>query len=210
LKKSPTGIREEQTMANTMQNDGQRSNPLRVLVWGAAGFLMLLPLIAMQFTSEVDWDVGDFVIFGVMLLVVCGLYEFATRLNANRAYRLAVGIALLASFLLVWMIGAVGILGVDGDTADLMYVGVFAVGIIGAIIARLQPRGMARTLLAMALTQMLVAVIALLAGMHNEPYGSVGVILGLNGFYAALFLGSAWLFRQAERAQINAGAERVA
>ena len=31
------------------------------------------------------------------------------------------GLALLASFLLVWMIGAVGVLGVDGDDADLIH-----------------------------------------------------------------------------------------
>jgi len=42
----------------------------------------------------------------------------------------------------------------------LMYIGVLAVGIIGALIARFQPHGMARALFATALAQMLVAVIA--------------------------------------------------
>ena len=123
----------------------------------------------------------------------------------NTTYRAAVGLALATPFLLVWVIGAVGVLGVDGDPADLMYIGVLAVGIIGAIIARARPRGMARALFATALAQALVAVIALIAGMHQAPYSSVGEILGLNGFFVALFVGSAWLFRRAAREQPPAG-----
>ena len=124
----------------------------------------------------------------------------------NTAYKFAVGLALATPFLLAWMIGAVGVLGRAGDRADLMYIGVFAVGIMGAIIARFQPHGMARALFATALAQALVAVIALIAGMHQAPYSSVGEILGLNGFFVALFLGSAWLFRNAARERTPAGA----
>ncbi len=129
--------------------------------------------------------------------------------TGNTAYKAAVGLAIATPLLLVWVIGAVGVLGVDGDPADLMYIGVLAVGIIGAIIARLQPRGMARALCATALAQALVAVIALILGMHQAPYSSVIEILGLNGFFVALFLGSAWLFRNAarERAPVGAGPE---
>jgi len=64
--------------------------------------------------------------------------------NGNTAYKAAVGLAIATPILLLWVIGAVGVLGVDGDPADLMYIGVIVVGIIGAIIARLQPHGKAR------------------------------------------------------------------
>lgn len=79
-------------MTITKNGDGKGSTPLRIVVWGGATFALLLPLIAMQFTSEVDWDFMDFAVFGVMLLVVCGTYEFATRLTGNRAHRSAVAI----------------------------------------------------------------------------------------------------------------------
>jgi hypothetical protein len=46
-----------------------------------------------------------------------------------------------------------------------MYFGVLAVGIIGAIVARLQPHGMVRTLIATAFAQALVAAMALIAGL---------------------------------------------
>jgi hypothetical protein len=61
----------------------------------------------------------------------------------------------------------VGVIGQDGDTPNLMYFGVLAVGIVGAIIAHFQPHGLARTLFATALAQVLVAVIALVAGLGS-------------------------------------------
>jgi hypothetical protein len=45
-----------------------------------------------------------------------------------------------------------------------------------------------------------VAAIALIAGMQS-PVSPAIEILGLNGFFAALWLGSAWLFRKAAREQ---------
>jgi hypothetical protein len=167
----------------------------------AAAFILLLPLLAMQITDEVVWDLADFAVAGVLLVGTGLLYALAARKAGNIAYRAAVGVAIATAFILVWLVGAVGVIGEDGDRADLMYFGVLAVGIIGAIIARFQPEGMARALLAMALVQALVAVIALIAGKHQAPISSVWEILGLNGFFVALFIGSAWLFRHAARKQ---------
>ena len=85
--------------------------------------------------------------------------------HTNRvAFRFANGLAVTAACLLIWLSLGVGIIGKDGDSANMMYFGVIAVGIIGAIISRFRPMGMARTLLAMALAQALVALIALIAG----------------------------------------------
>ena len=116
----------------------------------------------------------------------------------NAAYRFAVGVALGAAFLLVWLSLGVGIIGKDGDPANLMYFGVLAVGLIGALLARFQPRGMARALVAMALAQTVVVVIALLERL-GYPWSGPLEILALNGFFVALFVGSAWLFRHAAR-----------
>src|SRR5687767_3728133 len=81
-------------------------------------------------------------------------------MTQGTAYRYAVGVALAAACILVWLSLGVGIIGKDGDPANLMYFAVLAVGIIGALIARLRPHGMARALFAMALAQALVAAIA--------------------------------------------------
>jgi peptidoglycan/LPS O-acetylase OafA/YrhL len=152
----------------------------------------------MRFTDEVNWDETDFAVIGAMLAVACGTYELAARMTGNSAYRAAVGVAVAAAFILVWMNLAVGIIGTEDNPANLMYIAVLTVGLMGAIIARLQPQGMARALFATALAQALVAAIALIAGW-GLPWSGPAEILGLNGFFIALFAGSAWLFRRAAR-----------
>ncbi|WP_437517933.1 hypothetical protein [Sorangium sp. So ce1099] len=186
-------------MAGTTDSgDGRRGNPWRMAVWGIAALLLLLPLFAMQFTDEVAWDLADFAIFGAMLFCACGTYELAARATGNKAYRAAVGIALAAAFILVWMNLAVGIIGNEENPANLMYGGVLAVGVIGAIIARFQPHGMGRAMVATALAQALVAVIAMIAGL--------GYTFVLTGVFVALWLISARLFLNAAREQAHAGA----
>ena len=128
-----------------------------------------------------------------------------SNMSDRNAYRFAAGVALAAALLLVWLSLGVGIIGADGDPANMMYFGVIAVGIIGAIIARLRPHGMARALFATALAQALVAVIALIFGL-GLPWSPPVEILILNGFFVALFVGSALLFRHAGRGQTPAGA----
>ena len=127
-------------------------------------------------------------------------------MTGNIAYRAAVGVAVAAAFILVWMNLAVGIIGTEDNPANLMYGGVLAVGIIGAVIARFQPDGMARALVATALAQALVAVIALIAGLGSTGPSWPWSIVILTGFFAALWLISAWLFRKAAREQTPAGA----
>ncbi|MFC1475811.1 hypothetical protein ACFLQW_02270 [Candidatus Zixiibacteriota bacterium] len=117
----------------------------------------------------------------------------------NTAYKSAVGVALAAAFFLFWVNGAVGVIGDPNDDANMMYGGVLAVGFIGALIARFQPQGMARALFATALAQALVAVIALIAGLGTTGPIWPWDILIATGFFAALWAGSAWLFRKAAR-----------
>ena len=167
--------------------------------------MLLLPFLAMQVTDEVDWDGTDFIVFGAMLVAAGGTFELAARMTGNNAYRAAVGVALAATFILIWINLAVGIIGTEDNPANLMYGGVLAVGIISAVIARFQPHGMARALVATALAQALVAVIAIFAGLGLPWSGSLELLV-LNGFFAALWLLSAWLFRKAAPEQTPAGA----
>jgi len=170
----------------------------RIARWSLAALILLLPLLAMQFTTEVAWDFADFMIFGALLAGAGGVYELAMRVSGHRAYRAAIAVALAAAFILIWVNLAVGIIGDEGNPANLMYVGVLAVGIIGAIITRGQPRGMARTLSVMAFAQALVPVIALLFLKIAPISGPAGLtILVLNIGFIILFVGSALLFRRA-------------
>lgn len=183
-------------MAEHVKNGGgRRMSRWRIAAWIAAGFILLLPLIAMQFTVEVNWTVGDFVFAGVLLFGALSTYEIAARTAVSTVYRAAVGVALTGTFLLIWVNAAVGL---TDSVADGLYLGVVAVGIIGAFVARFQPVGMARALFAMALAQASVGVIALLVGLV-PAHNSAVEILGITGFFVAIFVGSALLFREAAR-----------
>ena len=110
----------------------------------ATAFILLLPVLAMPCTDEVVWDLADFAIAGVLLCGAGLTYELAAKKAGHLASRAAVGVAVAAALILVWMNLAVGLIGAEDNPANLMYVGVLAVGIMGAFIARLQPHGMAR------------------------------------------------------------------
>jgi hypothetical protein len=163
----------------------------------AAAFILLLPLLAMQITDEVVWTVADFAFAGVLLVGTGLIYELAARKAAMIAYRAAVGVALAAAFILIWLTGAVGIIGSEDNNANLMYGGVLAVGLVGAIIVRFRSRGLALAMIATALVQVLVGVLALIGGLGATGPRWPWDVVGLTGFFAALWLGSAWLFRRA-------------
>jgi hypothetical protein len=183
---------------------GRRWCSWRMAPWVIAAVILLLPLIAMQFTDQVVWDETDFAVIGAMLLCACGAFELAARMTGNIAYRAAVGFAVVAAFILVWINLAVGIIGSEDNPANLIYGGVLAIAILGALIVRFQPRGMARALAATALAQAMVGAIAVIAGLGSSGANWPGAIVFLTGFFAALWLVSAWLFRKAARQQASA------
>ena len=169
---------------------------IRVLL--VTAFILLLPLVAMHFTDEVVWGVADFAVAGALLFGTGFTYALIARKVDRVVYRFAIGVALATALLLVWLNLAVGVIGTEDDPANLMYVGVLAVGIVGSVAARLEPHRMALALLATALAQSLVAVVAVAARL-GSPSSGPGEILILNGLFVALFVGSAWLFERAAR-----------
>ena len=120
-------------------------------------------------------------------------------MQSTKAYRVAAGVALATPLLLFWVIGAVGLIGVEGDPFDRNYAGVVGVGLVGAVIARLRPAGMARAMFAAGGAQAVVIVIALIVGKQHVAVSSVPEIVLLNGFFVALWCAAALLFRRAAR-----------
>ena len=74
-------------------------------------FLLLIPLIAMQFTEEVNWTLSDFVAAAVLLLGTGLLCELVMRKVTKPGYRIAIIAVILAALLLIWLELAVGIFG---------------------------------------------------------------------------------------------------
>lgn len=178
-----------------------RSNmPWRVLAWGGAAVLLLIPAVAMRFTSEVQWTAFDFAFFGGLLLVVCCGFEFLLARAVNVAYRFAASIALGTAFLMIWANAAVGIIGSEDNPANLMYAGVLAVGVIGAILARFRARGMARAMAATA-GAMFVVLSAAVLGRVSDPVETIkpAQLFEITLFFAFLWSLSAALFEKAAR-----------
>lgn len=73
--------------------------------------LLLIPLIAMQFTNEVDWKLLDFVVMGVLLLGTGLLCELVLRKVKKFEYRIAICAVILVVLFLTWAELAVGIFG---------------------------------------------------------------------------------------------------
>ncbi len=175
--------------------------PLRrkiILVALGTVLILMVPLVAMQFSDEVDWGGGDFLIMGTLVFGTGLAYLLISRMSDSVAYRAAVAIAVVAGLLLVWVNLAVGIIGEPGGV-NLIYFGVLQIGIIGAAIARLKPLGLSWALYCTAFVQALVPVIVLVIDRPalDEPPGIVGSFI-LNGFFVVMFVVSASLFRQSD------------
>lgn len=189
---------------NVENTGGRRMGHGRIAAWVAAALLLLLPLAAMQFTNEVNWNVGDFISAGFLLFGSLGAYEVAARQRADTAYRAGVGLAIAATFLLIWGNGA---LYITDSAADAGYYGVAVIGIVGVVIALFRPGAGARAMLAAVFALVLACVIALVTGMVPNPYASTFEVVGITGFYAVLYAGAAWLLREAARGGLERDAE---
>lgn len=95
-------------MAGSLFDGG--GNRWRVAGWGLAGAILLVPLVAMAFTAEMNWGAEDFLAAAVLLGGFGLAFELAVRVTRNRVVRVVTGLALSALLLLVWAELAVGLL----------------------------------------------------------------------------------------------------
>lgn len=180
-------------MAGIAQDDnGRRRLPWRIVGWGAAAFVLLLPLIA-----RAPWTLPDFVVMGILIGSAGLALELAVRASGSIYYRAGAGVAVAAAFLLIWVNGAVGFLGDENNPANLMFAGVIAIAVLGSLLARFRPGGMARAMFVTAAAQILVGVVALALGLGSPGYdGLYEVVMGTS-LFAVLWRISAGLFRKA-------------
>lgn len=178
-------------MAQQAQLDGRpKGSRWRIIGWSIAAGLILLPLVAMRFTSEVNWTVSDF-LFALLLIGSVGLaYELAVRVTSNIAYRAGIGAALAGAFLLIWVNGAVGMIGSEANPYNLLFGGVILIALAGAIVARFQARGMVWAMGAAAVAQAVIGLV----GLASDPLGGT-----LSTAMAAIWVLAALLFQRAAR-----------
>lgn len=166
------------------------------LAVATVGLLFVLFLIK-EVTHVLEWGPIDFVFVGVLVFGIGTVYVPISRKHNNRIYRIALALALGTVFIMIWANLAVGLIGSEDESVNWIYIGLLAMGLIGAIIARFSARGMAITMGVMAFGQLLIIIIALMAGWQHLPHSSVADIFQVNGFFFVLWVLAAWLFWQA-------------
>ena len=116
--------------------------------------------------------------------------------SSRRSYVVAAVLGLLAAMLVAWVNLAVGIIGEPDDPANLMYAGVVAVAVVGALAARFRPAGLARAMAAAALAQLMVAAVTFVLDLGYPPTPRASLLL-FSAILIACWAGSATLFRRA-------------
>lgn len=172
-------------------------NGWRIGRWSAAAALLCVPAIAMRFTGEVDWSANDFAVMGALLAAILGVYDLLASHAQTMIGRAAAALTTLGLFLLIWINLAVGLIGHEGNPANLMFAGVIAILTGGAFIACFEPGGMARTLFIAATAQLIIGVIALAGDLGAEGPGWPGDVIALTIFFTGLWAVAGMLFKLA-------------
>ena len=179
------------------KRDGRSGFPWRLIGWGIPLLLLILPAVAMQFTPEVNWSVGDFIFAAIIFGLIGAIIELAVARSSNWAYRGAVGLAVMSSFLHIWITGAVGIIGSENNPGNLLYLGVVAIAAFGSIVALGRAGAMAWVMAVTAVAEVLAPMIAY-AGVA-DPVSDVLApeVLATGIVFTGMWLAAAALFRKA-------------
>lgn len=86
-------------------------NKRLIIILSIATTLLLIPLAAMQFSSEVNWSLFDFIIAAILLYGTGLSIEFVLRKIKQNKLRILISLLILATLVLVWAELAVGIFG---------------------------------------------------------------------------------------------------
>ena len=159
--------------------------------------LLLVQLVASRVVEGWNWPAGAFVRVYVLFFGTGLAYALIARKMGAWSYKAGVGVALVAGFALGWsnMVHVAD----SGNSANLVYYSVLAVGVVGACLARLKARGLALTLFAMAAT---LALIAVMLPSGAPPDLARNMAIG-HGVFVALFTASGLLFRHASLAGLE-------
>lgn len=71
--------------------------------------ILAIPLVAMQFTDQVNWSAADFIVGGILIFGVAIALDIGRRKLKNQKYRNLILLIIVLAFLLIWAELAVGI-----------------------------------------------------------------------------------------------------
>lgn len=90
-----------------MMTQSQRST----LLYSIPFVILSIPLMAMQFTKEVNWTISDFLVMGILLFTTVFTIDFVLKKFKTLKSRLILTVGIVVLLALVWAELAVGIFG---------------------------------------------------------------------------------------------------
>ena len=90
-----------------MMTQSQRST----LLYSIPFVILSIPLMAMQFTEEVNWTISDFLVMGILLFTTVFTIDFVLKKFKTLKSRLILIVGIVVLLALVWAELAVGIFG---------------------------------------------------------------------------------------------------
>lgn len=157
--------------------------------------LLSIPLIAMQFTKEVNWSLTDFLIMGALLFGTGVFFITLVRSSKNIFQKAAYALAVGTTFLLVWANLAVGLIGSGPNAANLMYIAVVSIVVAGPFLKGFNNKKMENVMFITAAALVAIALIQIISGLHYLPGSSLSEVILVNSFFAALYAAAGFLFR---------------
>jgi hypothetical protein len=86
-------------------------NKRLIIILIVVAVILTIPLVAMQFTTEVNWSLFDFAVAGILLLGTGLVIELILRNVKLLNHRILLSVIVLFILLLVWAELAVGLFG---------------------------------------------------------------------------------------------------
>ena len=160
----------------------------RIAGWSMAAALLALPAIAMQFSDEVDWTTGDFVVAGGLLLLTGLAAEGGLRLARSWSHLAGFAIATFTALFTVWSNLAVGIIGDEGEPVNLGFFVLLAAALVAGAAFGFRARAMALIAGTLAAGQVVLGFVA----MATMPGHAVE--WGVLAMFALMWLAAAIAF----------------
>lgn len=157
-----------------------------------------------------NWTIADFLVAGCLLAVLGSGAWWVARPGRPWSRRLADFGMIGSNVLLIWINGAVGVIGTEDRDANLLYLILPVFGIAGAAASRWTGRARYLASLASAMAMVLIGGLALAFGWGEGGARWPVDVLSVTAVFTAGFLFAAWLYRQANQAEfVQAASSRA-
>lgn len=165
-------------------------------------FIAIIQFDLQDFIAEFGSFVQALSLLYLATAIICGIITFFVTKSHNKYYRRALGMALFTAAIIPWMNGAVGLIGNEGNPANVVYYIVLSFGYIGSLIARFHPESMTNVLSFVSGGQALIAVgVPIFTILQGFPVDGAIKIFIMNGSLTLLFITSAYLFQKSTNMQ---------